>query len=1173
MDFEVRAVDRSGNVTVKRLRIPVDQNADLPVVSIDEPAPLQKGQTAVIANNGTLNLIGTAKDNKGVASIFYSIDSGTPVEIPCSGYFQLTITGIPDGSHTLDVWAKDTTGLVGPKVQIKNIVNPGSVPQPEFVQVRTGSGKTAAVQDFYTGMEINSESGSSLDLRVRSGAALASITYTLGSRAPVTVAVKASKGGEFIQNIPIPADIDFGQVLLNVSARDVNGNETPMEDYIYVTDLTSPRIIDNHVPPEANSDGTVALTGLGGQSFWPDRFPFPRASKAGIPISASVDPSVQVAKAVFTAAGRIVSGKVAKDGTITAVLPADLPADLIPVTLTVTPKAGDPLVTAGEFWLLRPQGATQQVNTAPNFTWLRPDTSIGGGRILLSNTDPLLGLYTGRPLANASITGSGAASFAVSLAGTDRDGLRQVTLSCSAAGNYGPLRLVLTDIDGKTYTSPDFTFSRAASNPSLDFVQDPAGKWVQNQVALKYTVKGDAKIRSIESSIDLGASWQTLADASVIARLTPGATSQLIESSLSIADLPDGAISLSVRVTDESNGQLVKSFFVNKDTQAPVARLVVPVADDRVNGTIMMGIAIEEAGQLASVVYNRPAVTSGLNTRPAITKTLYTYNPDDTEALPLYFMSLTMDQDMPLADNMRFIFSDLAGNSFTLDSWPFVIDQQMDIPKIEISLPLENEVITTDFTISGIAYDDDAVKQIYWRIDNNPDQILEVTNGYSIPISLSALTDNEHTVTVVAEDIYGVKSDPVVRKFRVSLEEPKARLESPGYDEIVKGNVKLSGVASDMNGIDRIQVSLDNGNSYNDATGTTAWTYNFNSVVLQDGTHVVFTKVWDKYGISALYSSLINIDNTPPEVTLDAPLDGITTTGIVNVTGRTTDNILMDNISIEVRSLDGNTVPPAIATRIVPPGSILMETLDLSPLRDGMYNVEVWAIDKAKNITRVSRNIQLAKNSNPNYVDILYPLDGEYVQGSFNLYGRTGGVQSVSSVTLYVDGAESGTADVTEAGYFRFNLDGSTLTDGIRRIDVRGNFGGDANNVVKSTDRFLNYNSSGAWVTIDSLAMGDFAFERPWLSGRAGFTVSDADQETLADKTATKEQKDAIKLKKLSSIELSFDNGKTFITAGKGRDRNSNWSYRLETDDMVEGMHYLIVKANMENGETGVTRT
>jgi len=93
------------------------------------------------------------------------------------------------------------------------------------------------------------------------------------------------------------------------------------------------------------------------------------------------------------------------------------------------------------------------------------------------------------------------------------------------------------------------------------------------------------------------------------------------------------------------------------------------------------------------------------------------------------------------------------------------------------------------------------------------------------------------------------------------------------------------------------------------------------------------------------------------------------------------------------------------------------------------------------------------------------------------------------------------------------------------------------------------------------------------LSGRAGFTLSAEDEEILADKQADKTLKAEIQNKSLAGIELSYDNGKTFFPVSVSRNAEYDWRFRLETGEMVEGMHYLIVKANMKNGDTAVTRT
>jgi hypothetical protein len=102
--------------------------------------------------------------------------------------------------------------------------------------------------------------------------------------------------------------------------------------------------------------------------------------------------------------------------------------------------------------------------------------------------------------------------------------------------------------------------------------------------------------------------------------------------------------------------------------------------------------------------------------------------------------------------------------------------------------------------------------------------------------------------------------------------------------------------------------------------------------------------------------------------------------------------------------------------------------------------------------------------------------------------------------------------------------------------------------------------------------MGDFAYERPWLMGRAGYVLSDEERAILADKKANKEIKAILEAKKVDSIELSFDNGRTFSAARKSIDKNYNWRYRIEDWTLQEGIYYLLIRANMRNGEKAVTR-
>ncbi len=59
---------------------------------------------------------------------------------------------------------------------------------------------------------------------------------------------------------------------------------------------------------------------------------------------------------------------------------------------------------------------------------------------------------------------------------------------------------------------------------------------------------------------------------------------------------------------------------------------------------------------------------------------------------------------------------DVAGNVVE-QSPTFAFDGSADKPSVLVNSPLDEEVITSGFEISGIAFDDDSVDAVYWRVD------------------------------------------------------------------------------------------------------------------------------------------------------------------------------------------------------------------------------------------------------------------------------------------------------------------------------------------------------------------------------------------------------------------------------------------------------------------------
>ena len=729
-----------------------------------------------------------------------------------------------------------------------------------------------------------------------------------------------------------------------------------------------------------------------------------------------------------------------------------------------------------------------------------------------------------------------------------------ITLTPSAEGSFKNVAVKVTDSQGVSYTSAAVNVVVDAGAPEIHIDTPVLSDWVKSSVKISGTAADKSGIKSVEYSVNGGETWTPFV---LPKKAAAGVT---FSADVSVADVPDGLIRVDVRADDNGGHSGSARTAVYKDTTPPDVKVVLPLDSDIVNGENLIAFIAKDAEGVDKAYYVAP---------PAVVKKGQPVPAPKRTSIPVAPLIVTRvgTLDQPIDDAMSFEFTDYAGNTASVESWKFNIDSESDLPRAEIHIPADNEVITRDFTVSGVVYDDDGPSKIWYKIDSGEyKQLPEAGTSFTIDVPLSSMADNEHTVTVYAVDVNGVKGPETVRHFRISLEEPKGAVTEPSIDTSVKEVVQIKGVASDKNGIANVQVSLDNGNSYNDAVGTENWIYTVDTRAIPDGAQVVFIKITDNYGITGLYSSLINIDNIKPELSLELPLDDSKTTGTLFFSGYAFDNTAITDMYITVRSLEQKTVSKQLSHVAVTPDRIITQALDISSLDNGFYNIELTGTDKAGNVTRVSRNIQLDKTKPLASVDLLYPLDGEHKQGVFTIYGQASAEKDITNLALYVDDKKIDEAKVTASRFFSFLITPSQLTAGTHTYRVDALIDGKI--VVQSRRQTVDYTPTGPWITVDNFTYGDFATNRPYIKGSAGYSIDEDELLFSKTKEATKEQKQAIADKKVALVELSLDNGKTFIPLSSGE----KWYYRVENQDIAEGYHFLLLRAVMKNGETAITR-
>jgi hypothetical protein len=135
-------------------------------------------------------------------------------------------------------------------------------------------------------------------------------------------------------------------------------------------------------------------------------------------------------------------------------------------------------------------------------------------------------------------------------------------------------------------------------------------------------------------------------------------------------------------------------------------------------------------------------------------------------------------------------------------------------------------------------------------------------------------------------------------------------------------------------------------------------------------------------------------------------------------------------------------------------------------------------------------------------------------------------------------------------------LAGGALADGSHRIAARAGLAGGTS--VESASRRVDYAAVGPWLSFSGLRSGDYLSGRPTISGKAGYFAG-------ADASPDKER---IRSLEVAHVELSFDNGRTFVPV-KG---TGEWRYRLDTSLLADGDLLILARARSANGEQAVRK-
>jgi hypothetical protein len=1094
-NFIVRTRDAAGNSAQSGpFNIKIDPAAGLPTARVVYPEA-----DSVIRQD--LNLIGVAAGRFGVSRVVVQVDNQDPQTAQGTEYWgrMVNINGMAEGRHLIRVQAFDSKNLSGPEFSVSFIIDRAS-PQVELLSHKTGDIISGTVK--FSG-------------RLDDANGIASAAYSLdGGETYAPLGYKTRKGQtavDFSFSVRTKS-LEDGPVIYYIKTADTTGMET-LKPYLFFVDNEGPQV---EILSPAAADDVYGFVRVSGRVY--DRVGLARFyyEWGGAAVDIPLRPGDQYWTVDLDFAG---AAKTAGSFKVSAV---DRSGNTSSAAVSLQDRRKVKTST-----LAIDYPARQGLNALP------PDGAVYGHIVPGYDAESIVieGLAEEIPARPAF-------RIPPELIPPGRGTLK---LYPKAAGTAvpGPALQIRTN---KAPPVPNDDGTMPALNPSQITLTSPQPfAWLGTS---SFVLAGSAQDGGrVEFRLGPQEDWRPL---------NTGANGSF-RAEPSIAEIAEGPIHLELRTYTGGQPNLPFYYPLSRIGSVPDIQIISPQAElGSVHGLVTVSGLIASAVPLGEAAYSLDKTRyTPLELKSRGDRAWFSFSAD--------FSALNRSRG---SLDIRVI--DASGTAHTKTvTVPF--DDTADTPTLIVNAPKEGELITGDFESSGVAFDDDAIAAIYWRIvrprssgaQGNPAfSRIDTPQSFQIAVPFSAVADGENTMEIYAEDMYGVRSETVSRILRVSTAGPENRVISPGISDYSRHLVVIRGTASDANGIDEVQLSMDNGNTWQLANGTENWNLDLNTAAYKDGVYSLLVRTVDKFGVTAITNAMINIDNTPPVLSIGVPWNDTRIGNLLEVAGRVRDNIDLEKTSLQLVSTGSSSNKVSLD---LPAGEVIMQNLDTSRLSQGEYILRINAGDRAGNTMTVSRKITIARDTTASEVALYNPMPGLDYSGPLLVSGRVTGADIPKNITLFVNGGASALMEVDRYGYFRYQYPEELLTQNAALVFAAG-FDSPTGIKIVSKDHPVNFVKEGPVLLVNSHRDGDVITGRPWLSGQAW-----TDLEPQKAVTITRKERQSLGVEE---ILVSFDNGRSFERAA-GRE---NWKFRLETGDLPLGSLPILVRANFRDGRTAIRR-
>ncbi|MDI6917719.1 MAG: Ig-like domain-containing protein [Thermoplasmatales archaeon] len=97
--------------------------------------------------------------------------------------------------------------------------------------------------------------------------------------------------------------------------------------------------------------------------------------------------------------------------------------------------------------------------------------------------------------------------------------------------------------------------------------------------------------------------------------------------------------------------------------------------------------------------------------------------------------------------------------------------------------------------------------------------------------------------------------------YQIPNQKPTVTIISPSENDSVANTITITGTANDTDGIvQKVEIKIDAG-SWVNATGTTSWSYKWDTTTVSNGEHTIYARSFDGANYSTMQSVTVNVGN------------------------------------------------------------------------------------------------------------------------------------------------------------------------------------------------------------------------------------------------------------------------------------------------------------------------